>query len=102
MDLFDKFSVFGDDRKALLEIRPSIFGTPIEKMYSATEASIGGKRVLLAGTNNYLGLTFAPECLAAAHKAIDEEGTGTTGSRMANGNYEGHRALEREFAEFYN
>ena len=102
MDLFDKFSVFGDDRKALLEIRPSIFGTPIEKMYSATEASIGGKHVLLAGTNNYLGLTFAPECLAAAHKAIDEEGTGTTGSRMANGNYEGHRALEREFAEFYN
>lgn len=102
MDLFDKFSVFGDDRKALLEIRPSIFGTPIEKMYSATEASIAGKRVLLAGTNNYLGLTFAPECIAAAHKAIDEEGTGTTGSRMANGNYEGHRALEREFAEFYN
>ena len=102
MDLFDKFSAFGDDRKALLEIRPSIFGTPIEKMYSATEASIGGKRVLLAGTNNYLGLTFAPECLAAAHKAIDEEGTGTTGSRMANGNYDGHRALEREFAEFYN
>jgi 8-amino-7-oxononanoate synthase len=71
-------------------------------MYSATEASIAGKRVLLAGTNNYLGLTFAPECIAAAHKAIDEEGTGTTGSRMANGNYEGHRALEREFAEFYN
>jgi 8-amino-7-oxononanoate synthase len=102
MDLFDKFSVFGDDRKALLEIRPSIFGTPIEKMYSATEASIAGKRVLLAGTNNYLGLTFAPECIAAAHKAIDEEGTGTTGSRMANGNYEGHLALEREFAEFYN
>jgi 8-amino-7-oxononanoate synthase len=102
MDLFDKFSAFGDDRKALLEIRPSIFGTPIEKMYSATEASIGGKRVLLAGTNNYLGLTFAPECIAAAHKAIDEEGTGTTGSRMANGNYDGHRALEREFAEFYN
>jgi len=102
MDLFDKFAAFGDDRKALLEIRPSIFGTPIEKMYSATEASIGGKRILLAGTNNYLGLTFAPECLAAAHKAIDEEGTGTTGSRMANGNYDGHRALEREFAEFYN
>lgn len=33
--------------------------------------------------------------------AIDQEGTGTTGSRMANGNYYGHRALEREFAEFY-
>lgn len=102
MDLFDKFSAFGEDRRALLAIRPSIFGTPVEKMYSATEAGIGGKRVLLAGTNNYLGLTFHPECLAAAHQAIDAEGTGTTGSRMANGNYNGHRELEREFAEFYN
>jgi len=101
MGLFNKFAAFGEDRRALLAIRPEIFGTPIEKMYSATEASIGGRRILLAGTNNYLGLTFAPECLAAAHKAIDEEGTGTTGSRMANGNYTGHRQLEREFAEFY-
>ena len=101
MNLFDKFSAFGEDRRILLSIRPEIFGTPIEEMYSATEASIGGRRILLAGTNNYLGLTFAPECIAAAHKAIDDEGTGTTGSRMANGNYSGHRELEREFAEFY-
>lgn len=101
MALFDKFAVFGEDRRALLSIRPSIFGTPVEKMYSATEAGIDGRRVLLAGTNNYLGLTFAPECLAAAHAAIDAEGTGTTGSRVANGNYNGHRELEREFAEFY-
>ena len=52
-------------------------------------------------TSNYLGLTFAPQCLEAAHIAIDREGTGTTGSRMANGSYSGHRALEQEFAEFY-
>lgn len=102
MALFDKFASFDEGKKALLAIRPSIFGTPVEKMYSATEASIGGRRILLAGTNNYLGLTFAPECLAAAHQAIDNEGTGTTGSRVANGNYSGHRDLEREFAEFYN
>jgi 8-amino-7-oxononanoate synthase len=101
MALFDKFAVFGEDRRALLSIRPSIFGTPVEKMYSATEAGIDGRRVLLAGTNNYLGLTFHPDCLAAAHAAIDAEGTGTTGSRVANGNYSGHRELEREFAEFY-
>ncbi len=101
MNLFDKFTTFIADKEPLLAIKPEIFGTPIEKMYSPTEASIGGRRILLAGTNNYLGLTFAPECLAAAHQAIDEEGTGTTGSRMANGNYTGHRELEREFAEFY-
>ena len=39
--------------------------------------------------------------MQAAHDAIDNEGTGTTGSRMANGSYSGHRALEREFADFY-
>jgi 8-amino-7-oxononanoate synthase len=102
MTLFDKFTTFLEERKDILAVKPEIFGTNIEKLYSSTEASINGRRILLAGTNNYLGLTFAPECLAAAHKAIDEEGTGTTGSRMANGNYYGHRALERELAEFYN
>lgn len=101
MALFDKFSALFEERKPLLAIEPAVFGTHIDEMYSATEASIGGRRVLLAGTNNYLGLTFAPECLAAAHIAIDREGTGTTGSRMANGNYNAHRALEREIADFY-
>ena len=73
----------------------------IEEVYSTTEAQVNGRRILFFGTNNYLGLTFAPECLEAAHKAIDTEGTGTTGSRMANGSYKGHRALEQEFADFY-
>src|SRR5690606_22830097 len=77
------------------------FGIPIEEIYSPTEARIGTKRILLLGTNNYLGLSFSPECRKAAHEAIDQEGTGTTGSRMANGNYSGHRALEMEFADFY-
>jgi 8-amino-7-oxononanoate synthase len=102
MDLFDKFNTFLKDKAPLLSIKPDIFGTSIEQMYSATEALIGGRRILLAGTNNYLGLTFAPECIAAAHLAIDTQGTGTTGSRMANGNYPEHRELERELAEFYN
>lgn len=102
MGLFKKFDTFVAEKQALLSIKPAIFGTPVEKMYSATEAIVNGRRILLAGTNNYLGLTFAPECLAAAHQAIDSEGTGTTGSRMANGNYDSHRALEREIAEFYN
>jgi len=102
MDLLEKFDAFVAGKQELLAIKPDIFGTPIERMCSATEAIIGGRRILLAGTNNYLGLTFAPECLQAAHEAIDNEGTGTTGSRMANGNYSGHRALERELAEFYN
>lgn len=101
MTLFSKFDKLIQDRAALLATGADPFGMPIDELYSPTEARIAGRRVLLAGTNNYLGLTFAPECLEAAHAAIDREGTGTTGSRMANGSFAGHRALEREIAEFY-
>lgn len=102
MALFDKFNHLAAERSALLDddaVNP--FGTPIEEVYSATEARIGGRRVLLAGTNNYLGLTFAPECIEAAHLALDRQGTGTTGSRMANGSFADHRALEAELADYY-
>lgn len=101
MALLDKLDAVAAARKALLPAGLDVFGMPIEEIYSATEARIGDRRILFMGTNNYLGLTFAPECLQAAHEAIDSEGTGTTGSRMANGSYSGHRALEREFADFY-
>ena len=101
MSLLDKLDAVAAARKALLPEGIEVFGTPIEEVYSSTAAKIGDRRILFLGTNNYLGLTFAPQCLEAAHKAIDSEGTGTTGSRMANGSYSGHRALEREFAEFY-
>jgi len=73
----------------------------IERIVSPTEGIIHGRHTILAGTNNYLGLTFNPECIAAAHRALDTEGTGTTGSRMANGSYSGHRRLEEELAAFY-
>jgi len=101
MSLLDKLDAVAAAKKTLLPEGIDVFGMPIEEVYSSTEASVGGRRILFFGTNNYLGLTFAPECLQAAHKAIDSEGTGTTGSRMANGSYIGHRALEQEFADFY-
>ncbi len=75
--------------------------TPMDEVHSPTEAVIGGRRVLLAGTNNYLGLTFDPRCRAAAIAAVEALGTGTTGSRMASGNYSGHRKLERAFADAF-
>jgi 8-amino-7-oxononanoate synthase len=102
MTLFSKFDSLAQDREALLSVGFDPFGTPIEEVYSPTEAKIDGRHVVLAGTNNYLGLTFAPECLKAAHEALDQQGTGTTGSRMANGSFAGHRALEQELADFYN
>ena len=101
MSLFDKFQPLLQDRQSLLGQDVDPFGAPIEEIYSPTEARINGRRTILAGTNNYLGLTFDKECLDAAHAALDELGTGTTGSRMANGSFSGHRALEREIAAFY-
>jgi 8-amino-7-oxononanoate synthase len=102
MSLLDKFAPLGELRAALAGSGrvPSV-ATPMEAVNSATEAIIDGRKVLLAGTNNYLGLTFDPACQAAAINAVQTLGTGTTGSRMASGNYAGHRALEQEFAEAF-
>ena len=101
MSLFDKFKPLLVARAELSDIGVDPFNVKVEKILSPTEAVVNGHRVILAGTNNYLGLTFHPECIAAAEKALREQGCGTTGSRMANGNYADHLALEREFAEFY-
>ncbi len=101
MTLLDKFKPLQEARDRLKALGADPFSVTVDKILSPTEAIVGGKQVILAGTNNYLGLTFHPECIAAAAKALREGGCGTTGSRMANGNYADHQALEREFAEFY-
>ncbi|WP_340108337.1 serine palmitoyltransferase [Pikeienuella sp. HZG-20] len=72
-----------------------------DEVISPTEARLEGRRTILLGTNNYLGMTFDAACTAAAKAAIDEFGTGTTGSRIANGTYALHNSLERRVADFY-
>ncbi len=101
MGLFEKLRTIATARKELEALGVDPFNVLIEETLSPTEARIAGRTVLLAGTNNYLGLTFDPECIEAACQALRAEGTGTTGSRMANGTYAGHRALEEELAEFF-
>ena len=64
-----------------------------------TEVIMEGKRRIMLGSNNYLGLTTNPEIIAAAHKALDEYGTGCSGSRLLNGTLNLHLAFEREMAE---
>ncbi|TDU28955.1 serine palmitoyltransferase [Panacagrimonas perspica] len=99
MSLFDKFKVLAELKKALGDgAQVSSVATPMDQVHSATSASIQGRKVVLAGTNNYLGLTFDERCRAAAIAAIEAMGTGTTGSRMASGNYAGHRDLEEALA----
>lgn len=102
MSLFDKFQPIVEIRAELQKLGIMPFGAVTEKILSSTEAIVNGHKVILAGTNNYLGLTFDPECIAAAKKAVEEQGTGTTGSRMANGTFTEHVKLEQELAAYFN
>ncbi len=64
------------------------------------EVMMGNRRILMFGSNNYLGLTTNPEVKAAAIEAIARYGTGCSGSRMLNGTMDLHVRLEEELARF--
>ncbi len=59
-----------------------------------------GRELVMAGSNNYLGLTHHPKVIAAARAALEEYGTGCSGSRFLNGNTTIHQTLENRLAEF--
>jgi 8-amino-7-oxononanoate synthase len=73
----------------------------IDQILTPTEGMVEGRRTILAGTNNYLGMTFDPACIEAGKAALESQGTGTTGSRMANGSFAAHAELEQEIANFF-
>jgi 8-amino-7-oxononanoate synthase len=64
------------------------------------EVVMGDRRILMFGSNNYLGLTTNPEVKAAAMEAVDHYGTGCSGSRMLNGTMDLHVRLEEGLARF--
>ena len=99
--LFDKFQSMADFQASLAEQEVAPFGAVTEEILSASEGVVQGRKVILAGTNNYLGLSYDPRCIKAAQDAAQRWGTGTTGSRLANGSFAEHQALEEEIAEFY-
>jgi len=98
--LFEKFSPLRGALRGLVGNGASPFGVSVDRVLSPTEAIIGGRPTILAGTFNYLGLTFDPACVEAAKSALDRDGTGTTGSRIANGNYGVHGEIEQALAAF--
>ena len=101
MAIFDKFQHLVEALQELAESGVDTINVVMEQIISPTEAMVNGRHTILAGTNNYLGLTFDPDCIDAACKAVHDQGTGTTGSRMANGTYASHVALEHELADFF-
>ena len=97
MSLLDKLRPIAD-RLGSIADGPVPFDTLIDALVSPTEVIIGGRRTLMCGSNNYFGLSFHPDVIAASQASIAASGTGTTGSRAANGTYASHRRLERAFA----
>lgn len=59
-----------------------------------------GKDIIMIGSNNYLGLTSHPEVIQAGKEAIEQYGSGCSGSRFLNGTLDSHVMLEKELAEF--
>jgi 8-amino-7-oxononanoate synthase len=102
MDLLDKLRVVEKRRAALAARSATMPGdTVIERVLGPGEVVIRGRPTLMFGSNNYLGLTMHPDVVAAAQRAAAEYGTGTTGSRTANGTFVLHEDLERAFADWF-
>ena len=101
MSLLERLQHFAQNNAVPEQDSLTPLGAVIDHLYSATEGSVNGRRTILVGTNNYLGLTFNNECINASNQATRNHGTGTTGSRLANGSYASHEALEKDLAEFY-
>ena len=101
-DLFDKFQPIIDMREDLLAGgNEDPFSLVMERVISPTVAVCNGRETILLGTYNYMGMTFDPDVIEAGKQALDEFGAGTTGSRVLNGTYAGHRAVEQALREFY-
>lgn len=100
-DLFDKYDPLIAERASLGFSDPDPLNIVLDEVFSETEAMVGGRRTILAGTNNYMGMTFHPAAIEAAQEAVAAYGTGTTGSRILNGTYAGHKTLEETLKEFY-
>jgi 7-keto-8-aminopelargonate synthetase-like enzyme len=99
-DLFDKLRPIHERLDRMLSLGANAVGPINERILSPTRAIIEGRETVLAGTNNYMGITFDADCIAAGQEALALHGTGTTGSRIANGSYSIHRELEQELASF--
>ena len=99
MTLFDKCRKYQRANQAR-EIGRLPYFTPIADCHGGTEVTIDGKRMVMAGSNNYLGLTHDARVIEASKQAIDKYGTGCSGSRLLNGTMELHHRLEEKLARF--
>ncbi|MGI6777555.1 MAG: aminotransferase class I/II-fold pyridoxal phosphate-dependent enzyme [Acetivibrionales bacterium] len=100
MDIFEKCFNYTDAKKVIEAGIYPYFHT-LESGQD-TEVIIEGKRTIMLGSNNYLGLTSDARVKNAAIKAIEKYGSGCTGSRFMNGTLDLHVKLEEKLASFLN
>ncbi|MCC6215249.1 MAG: pyridoxal phosphate-dependent aminotransferase family protein [Polyangiaceae bacterium] len=98
-DVFEKaFSFLAADNARKMGVYP--FFRPLD-LADGPEAVIDGRRVVMFGSNNYLGLTTHPKVREAAKAAIDRFGTSMTGSRLVNGSMKLHEEFEERLASWF-
>lgn len=100
MDLFDKCSLYKEAKEAKeLGLYPYFHSLETKQ---DIVVSMEGKRQIMIGSNNYLGLTGDPRIIEVGVEAVKEFGSGVSGSRFLNGTLNLHIQLEKELAEFLN
>ncbi len=100
MDVFEKCLKVYEQYQEVTESGYYFFFRKLESPQDS-EVVVNGKRVIMIGSNNYLGLTNHPRVKEAAIKAVEKFGTGCAGSRFLNGNLEIHEELEAKLARFF-
>ncbi len=100
MDVFEKCLKIYETTQGLRANGHYFFFRKLESPQDS-EVVVNGKRVIMIGSNNYLGLTSHPRVKEAAIKAIEKFGSGCAGSRFLNGNLEIHEELEDKLARFF-
>ena len=102
IDLLSKFDPLIQERETLLSTGVmDPYAIVMDEVKSPTEAICNGRETILLGTYNYMGMTFDDDVLQAGKEALDNFGAGTTGSRVLNGTYQGHKECEDALKEFY-
>jgi 8-amino-7-oxononanoate synthase len=98
MDIFEKCGQFTEAREVMASGLYPYF-IPMSDN-EGTEVTYNGRRIIMIGSNNYLGLTTHPKVQAAAMEGIEKYGTSCTGSRFLNGTLRLHQELEERLAAF--
>ncbi len=101
MDLLDKLRAVAARAAPFRDEVCRPFDTVFDEVLGPCEVVFDGRPVLMFGSNNYFGLSFDPAVQAAARDAVTRFGSGSTGSRVANGTFRIHEELERDFAEAF-